>query len=241
MQYSFAQRGHLPWGMEARPGLLPSKAPYSLAPLHPHPRTSWGAAAVCQQEQEQEQAQRPARGTAEVTAGAPRLFPPGDLGEGTLQKPEHFSPFLSQPLQRLASNYIYFVGLCSRLLSAPLTATMPPSALRSAVTLPRPPAAPHAIAARPSRQGGARGAAGCARKAPRPITASGKARGRGRHWGGASYSQSVRLSSRHTQELRTAQGGSHPLVGWVDPLCLRLLGRARGLADPRCTCERASD
>lgn len=47
-------------------------------------------------------------------------------------------------------------GPRSRLLSAPLTATMPPSALRSEVTLPRPLAAPHATAERWSRQGGAR-------------------------------------------------------------------------------------
>lgn len=47
-------------------------------------------------------------------------------------------------------------GPRSRLPSAPLTATMPPSALRSAVTLPPPPAAPHATAERWSRQGGAR-------------------------------------------------------------------------------------
>lgn len=50
------------------------------------------------------------------------------------------------------------LGPRSGLFSAPLTATMPPSALRSAVTLPRPPAAPHATAACWSRQGGAGGA-----------------------------------------------------------------------------------
>lgn len=68
-------------------------------------------------------------------------------------------------------------GPRSRLLSAPLTATMPPSALRSAVTLPPPPAAPHATAERWSRQGGAR-RAGSERWVAGPIAAPGQEPGR---------------------------------------------------------------
>lgn len=34
----------------------------------------------------------------------------GRGGEGTLQKRGHFSPSLPQPLQRLASDYVYFAG-----------------------------------------------------------------------------------------------------------------------------------
>lgn len=93
-------------------------------------------------------------GTAEAAADAPLSFPPGDLGEGrgrcrtggTSLPLAPSPPALSLRLHLLCG--ARSVGPRSGPLSAPLTATMPPSALRSAVTLPRPPAAPHATVAR---------------------------------------------------------------------------------------------
>lgn len=79
---------------------------------------------------------------------------------------------------------------------------MPPSALRSAVTLPRSPPAPHASS---HRRGGARGAAGCALTAARPIAVTGRAPGRGQRSSEAARSQSERGCSRRARERR-AQG-----------------------------------
>lgn len=159
--------GAPPAGMESLPGPLPGDS-YSLAPLRPLPEPSRD------------------RRTVQARAGAA----PGPFAQhkrqlmhrcsfhrvtwgrggytaetGTLLS---LSP-LATPGFSLRVHLLCgarSVGSHSGPLAAPLTATMPPSALRSAVTLPRPPAAPHATSARWSLQRGC--ARGWARRA-RPL------------------------------------------------------------------------
>lgn len=115
------------------------------------------------------------------------------------------------------------VGPRSRPLSAPLTATMPPSALRRAVTLPQPPAAPHATAAHWSRQGGARGARVLSAGPPSQSPCQDGRRGGNRLRALAARSHAARGSSSRARERRARKGGPRALVRRVDPLCVLLV------------------